>query len=153
MEFNALVLFAEHRYFGLSMPFGNQSYVNENLKYLTTEQALGDYIYFLHIFKHEIINCPDCPIIAFGGSYGGMLASWIRMKFPNIVDGALAASAPILYFQGVTPEEGFFEICTNDFNTTQVPQCANVIQEGFKRLMAYSQNATAFNVIFPFYYL
>ena len=35
--FGALVVYAEHRYFGESMPFGDASFDKENLKYLTVE--------------------------------------------------------------------------------------------------------------------
>lgn len=104
------------------------------MAYLTTEQALADYAVFLRTFKSEIIECEECPVIAFGGSYGGMLAAWMRMKFPNIVDGAIAASAPVLFFNGVTPLESFSQVVTNDFKMTSTPQCAAVITEGMKRL-------------------
>jgi lysosomal Pro-X carboxypeptidase len=38
-ELKGLVVYPEHRYFGVSMPFGDQktSYLKENLVYLTTE--------------------------------------------------------------------------------------------------------------------
>jgi len=36
-EFNAKIVFAEHRYFGESMPFGKDSYESENLKFLNVE--------------------------------------------------------------------------------------------------------------------
>ena len=29
-----------------------------------------------------------------------MLAAWLRMKFPNVVDGTISSSGPILYFKG-----------------------------------------------------
>ena len=133
-EFKGLVVFAEHRYFGKSLPFGNDSFTKENVAYLTTEQALADFVVFLRTLKTEIIQCEDCPVIAFGGSYGGMLAAWIRMKFPNVVDGAIAASAPVIFFNSVTPLDAFSQIVTNDFKITSTPKCASVIAEGIKRL-------------------
>ena len=34
---------------------------------------------------------------------GGMLASWMRLKYPHILDGALAGSAPIWSYLGEHP--------------------------------------------------
>lgn len=94
----ALLVFAEHRYYGESKPFGSAT--ADNMWYLSTEQALADYAELIFFLKEEF-DAHDSPVISFGGSYGGMLASWFRMKYPSAVDGAIAASAPILAFYGL----------------------------------------------------
>ena len=133
-EYKALVVFAEHRYFGKSMPFGNDSFNADKLVYLTTEQAMADFAYFIRVYKNEIINCPDCPVITFGGSYGGMLSAWMRMKFPNVIDAAIASSAPITYFKGASNPFDFNTVVTLNYKRSKNPNCTQTIKNGFNRL-------------------
>lgn len=49
----ALVVFAEHRYYGKSLPFGDDSLENENLKFLTVEQAMMDYVKLIQNIKNS----------------------------------------------------------------------------------------------------
>uniref|UniRef100_A0A2N9GDX8 Uncharacterized protein n=1 Tax=Fagus sylvatica TaxID=28930 RepID=A0A2N9GDX8_FAGSY len=44
-----------------------------------------------------------------------VLASWFRLKYPHVALGALASSAPILYFDAITPQNGYLSIVTKDF--------------------------------------
>ncbi|XP_009100981.2 lysosomal Pro-X carboxypeptidase [Serinus canaria] len=115
-ELNAMLVFAEHRYYGESLPFGNESFSDsKHLNYLTSEQALADFAVLVEYLKTTIAGAKHSPVIAIGGSYGGMLAAWFRMKYPHVVVGALAASAPIWQFGDLVPCGTFFSIVTNDF--------------------------------------
>jgi len=125
-EFNATVVFTEHRYFGESMPFGKDSYETENLKFLNVEQTMMDYVEFIRWFRTENHD-EKTPVIVFGGSYGGMLASWLRMKFPETFQGAIAASAPIIYFKDAVPEDGFFRVIDEVFAKGH-PECQSRIK-------------------------
>jgi lysosomal Pro-X carboxypeptidase len=71
-----MVIFAEHRYYGQSMPYGNKSYESPFIDYLTSEQALADYAYLITSIKKNESDAAQSPVIAFGGSYGGMLSAW-----------------------------------------------------------------------------
>ena len=82
-RFKALVLFGEHRYFGKSFPFPKETAFNaENNVYLTVEQTMMDYVELVKYIRHRYA-ATQVPCIVFGGSYGGMLAAWLRMKFPS----------------------------------------------------------------------
>ncbi|KAM7264752.1 hypothetical protein ACFE04_002435 [Oxalis oulophora] len=98
-KFGALLVAIEHRYYGKSIPFGitqKEALKNATIRgYFNSAQALADYAeILLHVQKQ--FKAQDSPIIVFGASYGGMLASWFRLKYPHIAMGALASSAPIL---------------------------------------------------------
>ena len=114
-EFGALLVFAEHRYYGESRPY-NGSELRHNMQYLTAEQAMADYAELLRELKSEL-RAEDSPVIGFGGSYGGMLAAWMRMKYPHVLAGSIAASAPIWAFPGEDPPVdpgAFAKIVTRD---------------------------------------
>ena len=93
-QLGALLVFAEHRYEPLSHPaLCGKGSVQKCFAFCTTAQALADWASLIDELraKHPL----RAPTVAFGGSYGGMLAGWFRMKYPEVVDGAIAASAPI----------------------------------------------------------
>ena len=79
------LVFIEHRYYGTSQPFDPIYY-----QHLSSTQALAD-------FAAIITHLQPTPkfVVAAGGSYGGMLAAWMRVKYPSIVGAAYAASAPL----------------------------------------------------------
>uniref|UniRef100_A0AC35GYF3 Uncharacterized protein n=1 Tax=Panagrolaimus sp. PS1159 TaxID=55785 RepID=A0AC35GYF3_9BILA len=120
-KFGAAVIFAEHRFYGKTQPFGNDSYKEvKNLGYLSSEQALADFVELIVWLKNDRIkNATKSAVIAFGGSYGGNLAAWIRTKYPHIVDGAIAGSAPVFWFQNANITQDIFaKIVTRTFKTS-----------------------------------
>ena len=134
-------LILQHRYYGEPVPFGSKDIAFNNtntLGYFSSTQALADYAELITNLKTNL-SAENCPVIAIGGSYGGskllilpkfslnkytffstfsgftVLASWFRLKYQHIVIGALASSASILYFDDITPENGYDSIVTKDF--------------------------------------
>jgi len=75
----------------------------------------------------------DRAVIVCGGSYGGMLASWMRMKYPQWVQGAYAASAPILSFDGYVDPYAWYDIATAVYEQA-MPSCPVTIEAGFDML-------------------
>lgn len=138
-EFGAMVVFAEHRYYGLSMPFGNKSFTNPaHSGYLTSQQAIADYVDLIEYLRSNEVR-KHSPVIVFGGSYGGMLSAWMRLKYPHIVQGAIAASAPILQFTGITSCESFARIATSSYRAAD-EACPKLIKRSWNVITNLTSN-------------
>ncbi|THD23177.1 Dipeptidyl peptidase 2 [Fasciola hepatica] len=128
---HALVIFAEHRYYGKSMPFPD-SLSQPYIQYLSMEQALADYAYLIVELKQRF-NAVRSPVIVFGGSYGGMLAAYMRLRYPHLVAGALAASAPMYWVSGLRRFHRFFEAVTRDYYWTN-PECVVKFKDAYSAM-------------------
>ena len=84
-RFGAALVFAEHRYYGQSRPStydpDSDAPLRDQLAHLTSEQAMADYATLVRDVLREL-RAPDAPVVVFGGSYGGMLATWMRNQVP-----------------------------------------------------------------------
>ncbi|CAD7971815.1 unnamed protein product [Amoebophrya sp. A120] len=129
-KLKALILFVEHRGYGQSTLDNNSAVFGQGAgdqeeadkknylynytidrtkiktntnatKLLTIEQALADYARFLVFFQKKR-NAVGSPVFVFGGSYGGMLAGWFRVKYPHLTSGAVLSSAPVDFYPGLS---------------------------------------------------
>ncbi|ANM62204.1 alpha/beta-Hydrolases superfamily protein [Arabidopsis thaliana] len=136
-KFRALLVFIEHRFYGESTPFGKKSHKSaETLGYLNSQQALADYAILIRSLKQNL-SSEASPVVVFGGSYGGMLAAWFRLKYPHITIGALASSAPILHFDNIVPLTSFYDAISQDFKDASI-NCFKVIKRSWEELEAVS---------------
>lgn len=95
-QVGALMVALEHRYYGDSMPVGESSFSTQNLRWLSSQQALGD----LAVFHQQIVANYSLTgankWVSFGGSYPGMMAGFFRLKYPNLVHASVSSSSPWL---------------------------------------------------------
>lgn len=127
-QHNGMLVETEHRYYGESLPFGTDFAV-PNLKYLQMEQALEDLAYFIEHFKSTNPGMNSSKVIVHGCSYPGMLVTWMRLRFPHIVDISYASSAPL----GVGLDYPEFYEVVNDVYANVSSGCIDTIKIGFNQ--------------------
>lgn len=105
-ETGALVVWLEHRYYGLSYPVPDLS--TDNLRFLSMAEALEDTANFIRNFKLPKANRQNVtnpasvkyhktPWFLYSWSYPGALVAWMRGKYPDLVWGSIASSATIAH--------------------------------------------------------
>ncbi|KAL3939543.1 MAG: hypothetical protein SGBAC_005753 [Bacillariaceae sp.] len=149
-EFGAMVVFAEHRYYGKSNPFGRSEQAlgkGYNISFLSVEQAMQDYNKLnLHIQNEwKMASGLSTPFVVFGGSYGGNLALWMRLKNPNLWAGAIASSVtPLKHLLRET--NGFTRIETEAYGNVS-KECPDLVRQGWKDLYHLAKSKEGKDVI------
>jgi thymus-specific serine protease len=117
----------EHRFYGQSLPTEDTSV--ENLRFLTIHQAIADLAQFINFIRNNYYGASTSRVILWGRGYGGALAVWARQKYPNVVDGVWASSAPI------NAVLEFNQFMPNAFHTIEQiggPECGEVMNGAFR---------------------
>ena len=148
-ELQAMVVFAEHRYYGESIPTTTPNANNANAScssrdddssywdYLSVEQAMMDFnTLTVHIREQWNMtsnkSLSKTPFIVLGGSYGANLALWLRLRHSNIWAGAIASSAtPLKHLLRETND--FYRIETEAYGNVSA-HCPGLVRRGWKEL-------------------
>ncbi|KAJ7166404.1 serine carboxypeptidase S28-domain-containing protein [Mycena crocata] len=139
-EFGAALMSIEHRYFGRSLPFGNNSYTTENFRFLTLDNVMSDSVAIVDWWRTNVTNGAgkDSPVIVFGGSYGGSLSTFFRINHPETFFGAVASAGVVRAFLPVTDDPDRFNRygLLSQYWLDHAPDAAMKVQQGFQQLQA-----------------
>lgn len=113
-QYGGLVIELEHRFYGASFPTENAS--TENLRYLSSEQALADLAWFQLYAQKKLNVGPNAKWVTYGGSYAGALAAFARRKYSSI-HAAVSASGPV---QAQYDFEGYMDQVTESLGMAKV---------------------------------
>jgi len=129
----ALVVFLEHRYYGSSRP-------SAGYDYLSIDQALADTASFLVSFRRNA-SAPFKTFL-FGGSYGGMLVGWFRLKYPHLTTGGVISSGPLNFNPYTGRQALFWNATLHTFATSSgSPACAAAVTDALAAVEAAEMGA------------
>jgi hypothetical protein len=135
-KFKGLLLTLEHRYYGESQPF--QELTTDNLKYLSSKQALFDLAYFVQHFK-EKFRISHNKLFTIGCSYAGALSAWFRLKFPHLTKGSLSSS-------GVVNAILDFTAFDEQVSLSLKEECSSCLRKASHEIEFYIKNSSKSNV-------
>ncbi|XP_022106762.1 thymus-specific serine protease-like isoform X1 [Acanthaster planci] len=128
----ALILGLEHRFYGNSTT--KEGLLLSELQYLSSQQQLADLSVFC-VFAEKMLGMSgDNTWIVFGGSYAGALSAWFRLKYPHLVYGSVASSAPV---RAQANFEGYNDVVAASFADPIVfgsAQCVVSIKQAFAKV-------------------
>ena len=127
-QLGGLLVWAEHRGYGGSLTAA----CGDGLGSVTSREALADFASLAAQLRATLVG--NATVVAVGGSYGGMLSAWLRLRYAHIFDGALASSAPIA-LGAAAPSAAIYDAVSADYG------CAPRVGAAFRALWASAASA------------
>ena len=93
-------------------------------------QALADYVALLAEVKASVHGARTSPVVAFGGSYGGMLSAWLRAKYPWAVAVRRAPQSPAPSARVHSSEHGHLSMANRPACTMRPAQGGSAVPAG-----------------------
>ncbi|XP_058458574.1 thymus-specific serine protease-like [Malaya genurostris] len=128
-DLGAYLFYTEHRFYGLSRPTASTR--TDLLKFLNIDQALADLAHFVEEMRNTIPGASNAKVIMAGGSYAGTMVAWFRQKYPHLIDGAWASSAPLLAKLDFVE---YKEVVTESIRLVGGDDCANRIDRAYDQM-------------------
>eukprot|EP00536_Pseudo-nitzschia_multiseries_P000725 jgi/Psemu1/321756/estExt_fgenesh1_pg.C_90017 len=142
----------EHRYYGKSYPKfaspetgGNETspLTVENLRFLSSRQALEDLAHFVHTVNQETSTDDEETTeniwVTFGGSYPGLVSMYARYKYPHLIFASVSSSAPLqleVDFPGYKAKQGW-GLKYNKVGGSD--ECHRIVKSGHEQAVAVLQ--------------
>ncbi|KAL0972795.1 hypothetical protein UPYG_G00194850 [Umbra pygmaea] len=141
-EHGALLVTLEHRFYGDSI--NRDGMKTENLRDLSSQQALADIAEFHQYVSDHFDLSEQNTWVSFGGSYAGALSAWLRGKFPHLVYGSVASSAPVKAKLDFSTYNKVVGLSLTDVDVGGSDKCVSDVWEAFAAVEAalFAGNAT-----------
>lgn len=107
----------------------------ENLKYLTSRQAIEDLANFIKFIRQRYNLNSGNKWVSFGGSYPGSLSALIRAKYPDLIHASFSSSAPMFI---VSDFPMYMEVIQKSLDAYS-PYCSIEISKAYQTIQAYMQ--------------
>jgi len=114
-----------------------------DLRELTVEQAMADYAWFIQKLRQRLgCTTGQCPIVTFGGSYGGMLVAWFRQKYPQLTVGGVGSAAIIDFYPRAGRQQVLWNVTRRTFEASGGESCGIALDSVLSVLRAHAATAS-----------
>ncbi|KAL0021289.1 hypothetical protein WJX79_009826 [Trebouxia sp. C0005] len=145
----ALQIWPEHRYYAEAEPYTPA----DDFAHFTIEQSLVDHIELV-LYVQNVYNLTTNPVIAIGSSYSGQLSQYLRIRYPDVIAGAISSSptsfgCPGLGLDPSYDPYGFAKVATRAASSEggSADACPSNVQDFFQTIFSLANTLDGLNQI------